>query len=368
VERGGVLQGGTLNAANGATLDFAGGVYSVTATIAGSGAGQVRATGATFTPNISATLNFPNGGFAMLAGSFEGFGSMTLQGNFVLSGASSKSIQGLTLNNEGTLRLEGTGDILGGGGAIFNNRSGATFHFASAARYLGFHLGEGGTTFTNSGTVRKSEEEVAMLSALLTNQAGIFEVEAGALELERGGNVQGGTFTVAESALLDFTENTYLFSGTVSGAGAGFVRVSGATIMPDGDATFTLSGGGFAMTQGELQGPGALTFQGPVTFSESGSKSIVNITINNEGRWLWIGPGSILGGQGAIFNNLLGATFEARTVDETGINYYGHHVGGDTTFNNNGAVIKSGDGASATLDLCYTGIPPVGVTVEDSCP
>jgi hypothetical protein len=193
-------------------------------------------------------------------------------------------------------------------------------------------------------------------------------VQSGTLQLQHGGSLQGGSYTVADNAFLDLATNDFLAGGTLTGAGLGQVRLTGGALMPDTNATINVTGGGFVMTAGALEGPGTLTFQGPVTLSGSALKTISGITINNEGIWTWIGPGNILGGDAAIFNNQVGATFDART-NGANMTYIGNHFGGgDTTFNNNGAVIKSGDGSTATIDLCYNGTPPVGVNVVDSCP
>lgn len=193
-------------------------------------------------------------------------------------------------------------------------------------------------------------------------------MQAGTLELLRGGSLVDGTYTVANGTFLDFTgNNVYSMTGTLTGSGAGQVRLAGATFKPAASATLNFPNGGFAMTAGMLEGPGTLTFQGVVTLSGSAAKTISKITVNNEAVWTWIGPGSILGGAAANFNNQVGATFDART-NGANIIYIGNQVGGgDTTFTNNGAVIKSGDAFSATLDLCYEGIPAVGVNVIDSC-
>lgn len=91
--------------------------------------------------------------------------------------------------------------------------------------------------------------------------------------------------------------------------------------------------------------------------------------MENGGTFALGGTGDILAGGGAVFNNQVGATFDARTNDGEDIEYRGAYVsGGVTTFNNNGAVIKTGDGSTATLFVCYNGTPPVGVVVNGSCP
>lgn len=370
LRHGGRLNDGTYTVANGAFFDLASTpFYTMTGILDGSGAGQMRGVGATLTTSGTATLNFPNGGFGLTAGGFGGSGEFTLQGKFLLSGTAHKIISEVTLNNEAFFQLTGTGDIVGGGAAIFNNMSGATFEIASDASYLGIDQGGIDTTFNNFGTLRKSGAGESVVDLTFNNQGALVEVQAGTLELLRGGSLVGGAYTVANGAFLDFTgNNVYSMTGTLTGSGAGEVRLAGATFKPDSSATINITGGGFAMTSGILEGPGTLTFQGIVTLSGSAAKTISGITVNNEALWTWIGPGSILGGAAAIFNNQVGATFDART-NGANITYIGNQVGGgDTTFTNNGAVIKSGDTFSATLDLCYNGISPVGVNVIDSCP
>lgn len=369
LRHGGHLQDGTYTVGAGAFFDLAGApFYTMTGMLDGSGAGQMRGVGATLTTSETATLNFPNGGFGLTAGGFVGSGTFTLQGNFLLSGTAHKIINGVTLNNEAFFQLAGTGDILGGRSAIFNNMSGATFEVASDASYLGIDQGGLDTTFNNSGTLRKRGAGKSVFDLTFNNQGALVEVQADTLELLRGGSLVSGTYTVADGAFLDFTgNNAYSVTGTLTGSGAGEVRLAGGIFKPNASATINFTGG-FAMTAGTLQGPGTLTFQGIVTLSGNAAKNITGITINNEALWTWIGPGNILGGGAAIFNNHPGATFDART-NGANITYIGNQSGGgDTTFTNNGAVIKSGDGFMATLDLCYEGDPPVGVNVVDTCP
>jgi hypothetical protein len=369
LRRGGQIQGGTATVASGASLDFNSGTYSMTATLSGSGAGQVRLTGATLSPTPNATLNFGNGGLRWTAGALDGAGSLTLQGKVFVSGGSSKQLTGVTVNNQANVRLEGPGGIFGGDGAVINNAAGAIFEMTSAAGLLGFYYGGGGTAFNNSGTLRKSGPGSAIFQVRLRNQGSLINVQSGSLVLQQGGQIQGGTATVASGAFLDFNSGTYSMTATLSGSGAGQVRLTGATLSPSPAGTINLTGGGFTINAGTLIGPGTLTFGGKVTVTGLTSKTFRAVTLTNTGSWLWQSPAPIFSGSGLVFNNQAGAIFTANTSNNVALTWTGNYYGGGTTFNNNGTMVKTGDAAAASIQsVCFNGTVPSGFTIGDTCP
>src|SRR5690606_41071091 len=97
-------------------------------------------------------------------------------------------------------------------------------------------------------------------------------------------------------------------TGTYAGAGAGQVRINGATLAASGSATLNFSSGGMAFLRGEILGPGTFTLQGPFVVATGSTKYIRDcVTINNQGTFRMDGA-TIYGGNASIFNN--SGTFE----------------------------------------------------------
>jgi hypothetical protein len=292
---GGCLGTGTMTVANGAGLDFGGGVFRFVAgtTLDGSGvvtfsAGTVIFNGtynltaagvSTFTTIQGATVRFAgtltslggilnlssgtadfhravsintlnqSGGtlsgsagltvtnfFTWTGGSMVGTGAVSVAATatMALSGSSGKSLDGWTLNNQGTGTFSGTGTLSLANGAAFNN--GGTFTIMNDEGFLASGLTP---TIGNTGTFIKSSSTNTTEIDALFNNSGTVQVNSGTLYLAGGGS-STGSFAVASGATLKFSGfSTLLASGSsVTGAGA-VVFVSGTT---DVEGTYNTTG------------------------------------------------------------------------------------------------------------------------------
>ncbi len=72
----------------------------------------------------------------------------------------------------------------------------------------------------------------------------------------------------------------------------------------------------------------------------------------------WAGTGTIQGGEGAVFNNLAGGTFDI----QVNASFNGAILGGTrTAFNNAGTVIKSASTSTTTLDVTFNNSDSVNI-------
>ncbi|MBI3387429.1 MAG: hypothetical protein HY027_06775, partial [Deltaproteobacteria bacterium] len=344
-------------------------------------------TGGTFTGSANLTVS---GVMTWQAGLIRGTGSVNANGGLVLSTTTTITLfDTRTLNNAGVATWTGPGTFSLGGNAIFNNLMGATFQIKTAA-----DMGAG--TFNNHGMVTKelgSGDGITVLSSFFTD-SGMLKVLSGTLQLA-GDGLHQGTTTVMAGAGLAFTGGDHTVSGsltspdTIGFTGGTITFTSGSTysvgtqtLVTNAAVTFaaganaTLSntlkieGGSLTLntgmaktvttymqTAGTLTGADDLTVTGVMTWQAGLIRGTGNVnangglllsttstitlfdtrTLNNAGVATWSGPGAFSIGGNAIFNNVMGATFQIKTAADMGAG----------TFNNHGMVTKelgSGDG------------------------
>jgi hypothetical protein len=361
---GGTSNGGTFDIAAGAALDIGYGtsVHALSGTFSGSGAGVVGLTGGTFAvADEGAVLDFPNGGVRWTQGSIGG-GTLTNQSLFEVVGEA--CCRGLTgsIDNAGTVALSGTGSegIRSGQGAVFDNLSGATFDIQTDLG-IGGGLGGDPLSFNNAGTVIKSAgAETSTWDVLFNNSGGSIEVQSGTLFLRGGGNSAGGTFDVAAGATLDIGLGTdvHTLLDTFSGSGAGFVQLTGGTlVIAEEGATFSFPNGGVRWARGTITG-GTLTNQSLLEIIGEVCCRGLTGNLDNAGTVVLGGSQGFSSGQGAVFNNLAGALFDIQS--DVGI---GGGLGGDPlTFVNAGRLVKSGGTGTSSLQVCFV---EAGGTVEE---
>jgi hypothetical protein len=368
---GGNGTSGIFTAANGANLNFSGGTHIFSGAYSGSVAGSVQLTGGTLQIDTSrATFNFTGSGFRVNGGALTGPGILTNIGTFDLTNGSISNqaiiantgtfnITGSSLkdfvsraiiNNTGTVTWIGTGQIRGGTGSVFNNLANGTFDIQVDAFFNGNVFGGTRTAFNNIGVVIKSAGTgTATLEVTFNNANGTIGVQTGTLALSAGGNSTGGNISVASGTNLNLT-GTHVFSGSYSGSIDGSVNLGTLQIAASG-ATFNFTGGGFKWSNGTITGPGILTNIGLFSISGSSLKDFTSgAIINNSGTVIWNGTGQIRGGggQGSVFNNLAGGTFDIQ-VDAT---FNGTAFGGiPTAINNAGTFRKSAGAGTTTLNV-----------------
>ncbi len=199
---------------------------------------------------------------------------------------------------------------------------------------------------------------------------------SGTLAFSGGGNCGStcsGTYAAGTGGTVNFTANTFVQSGSFSGAGT--VGFTGAT-MDFGIGTVNVSASIVNFSSGTIGGaaPGILNFTNPlvwtggsmcsalsagtcaagtnattnanggITFSSNTQLSLVGRTLNTAGTSMWsstIGPGDLLMQNGATINN-------SGTWDIQNDSFVFLYTGNSNTFNNSGTFQKSG-GTGATI-------------------
>jgi hypothetical protein len=284
----------------------------------GSGEGTIRfGSGLLQVGAVGASFNFPGTLFQWSGGALSGPGTLTNNGTLTLSGSTAKSLNGVTLNNAGTVIWTGTGVVLGNYGAVFNNLVDGVFDVQGDATFRWGGFGAG-VTIDNLGIFRKSAGTGTTViggGSNVTFSGGTVEVLTGTLNLSAADTTtSGGNFTVAEGAVLDLTGGTTrTYVGDYTGSGEGTIRLGSGTLNIGAvGASFNFPGTLFQWSGGTLGGPGTLTNNGTLTLSGSTAKSLNNVTLNNAGTVIWTGTGVVLGNTGAVFNNLVNGVFDAQ--------------------------------------------------------
>ncbi len=306
--------------------------------------------------NLSGAINW-------LSGFMSGAGRTFANGGMSIGGAGDHSLNCRTLNNAGTATWTGTGNIYAYNGAVFNNLAGATFDVQNNEFFGAYCCSD--ATFNNAGTFRKSAGAgtTTINYNIVFNNSGTVDVQSGTLALG-GGGTSSSTLNIATGAALSFTGNYRLSAGT-SVTGAGFAHVAGRDLMVNGAVSAqnvelnsgTLDGGGtltvtnvFSWTGGTMQGAGATNLAAGASLNiASTSDTYLNgRTLNNAGTATWTGTGYVNADNGAVFNNLAGATFDVQNNAFFGA--YCCSVSG-ATFNNAGTFRKSAGSGTTTFGV-----------------
>ncbi len=300
-----------------------------------------------------------------------------------LSGTFAKTLSsGRTLNNEGSATMTDSGSLFINSGAVFNNLAGANFDAQGDAAFEYFS----GTfsAFNNDGTFTKSggAGTTQFEFGLAFNNDGTVQVQSGTLRLS-GGGTSTGEFGVDSGAAIDFNSGSpsYTLDTGTTATGGGIWRTSGGTLAVvsgvniatetfevtaggvdvDGSVTtasLTLAGGSFQgtgdfsatddlnWTGGSMLEGGTTTIpdSGSIAIGGSGSKILNGRTINNEGAATFSGTGDLFINNGAVFNNLAGASFDVQ--DDADFAFTSGLAG---AFNNAGLFTKSTGPDSTTF-------------------
>ena len=163
---------------------------------------------------------------------------------------------GVTLLNQGTIRMEGENDFIINGNAIVDNQS--LFDVTSDADFTGSQISGG--IFHNTGTLRKSGgSDVTSLNSWwnFQNDGGTIDVKSGTLQFSCDGTFSDGNYNADLGAKLEFLSHTLVFNGTLSGTPAGDIILNGSYINSDSaDVTLDFKGKGFQFSDGYLTGGG----------------------------------------------------------------------------------------------------------------
>jgi hypothetical protein len=340
--------------------------------------------------------------FTWSGGTLNGTGHVEANAGLLISGSNDKLLTGSqTLDNAGSAAWTGTGffQILGDG--VFNNPQGATFDDqtnASPSRIGSPSIFTLAGTFNNAGRfVKSAGTGVTYATQLTINNSGTIEAMSGTLDLAGAHDaarrsISTGAFLTDPGAALEFGAGNQALASTATVSGAGSVifdsetftglsiviggtyDVSGLTTFRDtagGAPNVTFTGsvemGALNMGSGTLRTYGVVTVDGPLNWtggalggrgqinadgglviSGNSGMTLSGVTLNNAGAATWSGTGSpanISGNNGAVFNNLAGATFEIQGDATFG--------GGGTRFNNAGIFLKSMGSDATTINSSF---------------
>jgi hypothetical protein len=316
-----------------------------------------------------------------MSSTLAGTGLAQINGGMALSGM--LTVTGLPVENASLATVTGAGSIALGGGAVFTNLAGAT---VDVQHDTPFNAALGGGTFVNEGTFRKSAGNGSTSIDFQFNDDGLVEVDTGTLSFA-GNGTSNGSFTVAAGAALNLTADAYTLNagsaitglGTLFFSGSGVITVAGTVMSRNTTVTSTtvdfLSNVDLpSLTlNGTLAGPGTVTVDGLLTWvagsmsgagltqangglAFSGSQGVVldGRTLDNRGTATWTGTGSISLRDGAVFDNLPGATFDVRTDAS-----FAGSV--DGSFVNEGTFRKSAGSRTTSVDAAFTNTGTVDI-------
>jgi hypothetical protein len=191
-----------------------------------------------------------------------------------------------------------------------------------------------------------------------------------------GGGADNGAFTVAPTGRVDFSAGTHTLNSGATISGTGVARVTGSATLTlagnvtaanleltdgivDGAGTLTISGT-LHWLAGTLSGPGVTSIAAGATFDLTGtSPKTLQRTVNNTGNVTW-SSGSVLTGQGAVFNNQAGGTVTVQSTQP-----WSFSLGGAPALFNNqagGTVNKTGFGTASFSNVPFNNSGVVNVS------
>jgi hypothetical protein len=383
--------------------------------------GSISLSGGSLTLGSSSTindaLNFSSGTitgpgdltvtapFTWTGGTIAGMGAVNANAGLTLSGSSTRVLDGRTLTS-GTTTWSGTGGILAGDAAVFNNTGTFTVQNTPPPEAINqtFAWSSSGAmpTFNNSGTFTRSGTDTGTttFSNVAFNNSNTVQVQSGRLLLS-GGGASSGSFTAGAGAILEFGAGHNLTpSSSVAGAGSvvfssgstdvrGAYNVTGATTFSGAGVSFpgaltsvgstlTISGGTADFERnnvsvstatlsgsGQLRGTGTLTTTtmtwtggtmgdtgtttipagGSLTISGTGTKFLDGRTVNSDNT-TWSDTGGIVAGDGAVFNNT--HTFTVQNATATNQTFGWSGVGAPAVFVNGDTFTRAGADTGTT--------------------
>jgi hypothetical protein len=373
---------GTTTLGDGATLNLAGGDFTDSGVLAGSGTflwtgGYLGGSGTT---TIASTVVVNIGGSG--DGEYLGDGSSAAHG----------------LINNGTANLTG-GDLYiydangGTSGSVLVNSG--TFNAIGNNGILQIYQGAQGNFTNSAGAIfNKTGDGTTTSVNVAFNNAGTVSVTSGTLALNNGGAATG-SFVTSPAAMLQFNGGAYTLNPGSAFSGSGVVELTGATLLVDAPVSAVY----FRQSGGTLSGTGALTITNEYDWTGgymggSGTTTIAStavVNIGGSGNAEYLGDGSsgrtlvnngtanlsdptgygftIYGNgyqsapaPGSVFVN--NGTFNA--TDNAGIlepSYYYYYTTQSSFTNSPGAIFnKTGDGTTTSVNVAFNNAGTVSVT------
>jgi hypothetical protein len=268
---GGGTSTGNFSIAQGAVVEFpAGSAYTLGAgtTMTGTGFAQ-----------LGGTLAVPTAAVAMIdqldfrSGSFFGPGTLAINDQMLLGGASNKTFDGLIVENHGDAMWTGAGMVLTNNGAIFNNRTDGAFYAETDGVIDSNDFPAG--TFNNSGALIKQDSAgTTRFFRMELNNSGLVDVQSGTLRLESGGT-HSGSFQMAGGTSTHLAVGLHTLASGAQFGGSGLLRLNGGIAQVPAAAAVSMHN--VDLTAGALNVDGPLTVGG--VFNWTGGA----LSINNAG-------------------------------------------------------------------------------------
>ncbi len=336
----GTYANGTYTIAENAMLTFTGGIWVLSGSLNGNSAGIFSLNGPTFdTDSLSVTYNIQGSEFQFVDGTITGGGTLIIAEDnlMVLPGLDYAGLSGGTsILNEGTIKMYGSQYFSMTGGTTIDNRS--LFEISSDADMQG---GNGGSTFLNTGILRKSGgSDATVFSGTMNfyNMGGTVDVQTGTLEFTASGSLENGAYNIAVNAFLNLKAGIQILKGTLNGTSAGTFSLNGADINTDNVAvTLNIMGNGFNWVRGDLTGGGTLIIPEGVKVNITGTDYAGisgETTLKNMGTLTLGGTTRFTAQYSSIIDN------RSRTEINSDNDFYAINGGG--TFINTGTLIKNG--------------------------
>ena len=338
---------GMVNAGAGGTVILGG---SFSGTLTGGGAGSVILSGfvgagatLNFTGNVLEWANVQNGSHLD--------GTLTNKGNLAIvtttTPNNSLNLTG-TLTNSGHIVVTGTNTIYAqADGTTISNQAAGTFDFQDAA-VLNSN-GKALTAFSNAGILERTAGSGTATIWFPVTDSGTIEGDSGTLLLTGGGSGAPGAVNAGASGTVILGGS---FSGTLTGAGAGSVILSGFV---GSGATLNFTGNvlQWANVQNGSHLDGTVTNQGNlaiVTTTTPNNSLNLTGTLTNSGHIVVTGTNTVYAqADGTTISNQAAGTFDFQ--DATVLNSNGK---ASTDFINAGILERTAGSGTATISFPVT--------------
>jgi hypothetical protein len=319
------------------------------------------------TVNGTGTLTVSSGGtLTWTSGTMSGTTEVASGGSLQISGTSTKFLSGGTLSNAGTVNRSGSGSLVLQTGGTINNMAGGLFNFLDDSGITN----NGGTSFSNAGTVRKSGGTLTSTIAVAFHglDGEVLDAQSGTLGLGGGGSFSGGTAVTATAGTAALTAGMFTASDGASLGSAGALSVTGGSLTVNagdnasaqnlllaGGALAGLgtlevpSGGTLRWTSGLMSETGttAVDMGGSLQIS-GGNKLMERRRLENAGTLSWSGA-TLSTERGARISNLAGGVVDF--LDDSGVTFSG--IEPLPSFINAGTVRKSGGAGTTTIGIAF---------------
>ena len=359
---GGSFNEGIYNVSEDAILSLTGSTWIFSGSLIGSSEGIFSLDGATIsTDSANVTFNIQGAGFQFVDGTITGGGTLIIPEGavFVLPGLDYALLSGgTTILNEGTIKMYGTQYFSMAGGTTIDNRS--LFEISSDADMDG---GNGGSTFLNAGTLRKSGgSDVTVFDGTMHfyNQGGTVDVQTGTLQFTASGSLENGAYNIAENAVLNLKSGIQVFKGALNVSSAGTFSLTGADMSTDSAVvTLNVQGNAFSWVRGDLIGGGTLIIPEGVNVDLTGT-DYAGIT----GGTTLQNMGTITFGGTTNFTAQYNSIIDNRSLVEFVSDNDFQAINGGGTFLNTGKLIKSGGLAVSSFASQFKVINKIGGVID----